>query len=109
MPVLQGGGFSLQTSSGTVTGFNAVANSNDPLLQDEATSSAADTLGTLAMAQPGSNANGATSEFFFNLANNASSLAGNFTVFGAVASDPASQAAFTALQAVPVQNEEHDQ
>ncbi len=104
-PVLQGGGFGVQAdSSGGVT-FPAVANANDPLLTDEASSSAQDTLGTLAMAQPSNNANGATSEFFFNLADNSSSLAGNFAVFGSVASDPTSQAVFQALQATPTQDE----
>ena len=91
------------TSAGRVT-FPAVANANDPLLTDEASSSSQDTLGTLAMAQPSNNANGATSEFFFNLADNSSSLAGNFAVFGSVASDPTSQAVFQALQSTPIQD-----
>ncbi len=104
-PVLQGGGFGVQAASGGGVTFPAVANANDPLLTDEASDSSQDTLGTLAMAQPGNNANGATSEFFFNLADNSSSLAGNFAVFGSVASDPTSQAVFQALQSTPVQDE----
>ncbi len=104
-PVLQGGGFGIQAAPGGGVTFPAVANANDPLLADEASSSAQDTLGTLAMAQPSNNANGATSQFFFNLTDNSSSLAGNFAVFGSIASDPTSQAVFQALQSTPVQDE----
>ncbi|HVS35235.1 MAG TPA: peptidylprolyl isomerase [Gemmataceae bacterium] len=104
--VLQGGGFGLQTnSSGDVTAFPAVANANDPQLANEFSPGFPDNAGTLAMAQPPNEPNGATSQFFFNLANNQNNLAGNFAVFGAVASDPTSQAVFEALQSTPVQNE----
>ena len=109
-PVLQGGGFGLQTnSSGDVTGFPGVANSTDPLLANEFSSSLPDTLGTLAMAKLGGDPNGATSQFFFNLADNSSTLGGSnnggFAVFGSVASDPTSQAVFQALQGTHAQDE----
>jgi cyclophilin family peptidyl-prolyl cis-trans isomerase len=106
-PVLQGGGFGLQTSGGAVTGFSDVANASDPQLANEF--SIPDTLGTLAMAKLSDNPNSATSEFFFNLANNSTTLGssnnGGFTVFGSVASDATSQAVFNALQTPNTYNE----
>ena len=109
-PVLQGGGFGLTTnSSGDVTAFPAVANSNDPLLANEFSSTNPDAPGTLAMAKLSGNPNSASSQFFFNLADNTNTLGssnnGGFAVFGSVASDPTSQAVFQALQSTPVQNE----
>ncbi len=109
-PVLQGGGFGLQTnSSGDVTAFPSVANANDPQLANEFSSSNPDVLGTLAMAKPSGDPNSATSQFFFNLADNSTTLGssnnGGFAVFGSVASDPTSQAVFQALQSSNVTNE----
>ncbi|MBI2687064.1 MAG: peptidylprolyl isomerase [Acidobacteria bacterium] len=62
------------------------------------------TRGTIAMAKLGNNPNSATSEFFFNLADNSSNLNnqnGGFTVFGKVAND-ASQAVVDRIASQPV-------
>jgi cyclophilin family peptidyl-prolyl cis-trans isomerase len=108
-PVLQGGGFGLKPDAANGFTFPVVANSGDPNLANEFSSSLPDTLGTIAMAKLGGNPNSATSEFFFNLADNSRTLGssnnGGFAVFGSVASDATSQAVFKALQATPVQNE----
>ena len=108
-PVLQGGGFGLQPASGGGFTFPTVANSGDPTLANEFSASLPDSAGTLAMAKLGGDPNSATSEFFFNLADNSTTLGasnnGGFAVFGSVASDATSQAVFNALQATPVQNE----
>jgi cyclophilin family peptidyl-prolyl cis-trans isomerase len=100
-PVLQGGGFGLPQS------FTTVDNPSDPQLANEF--SLPDTLGTLAMAKLKGNPNSATSQFFFNLADNSITLGagnnGGFMVFGSVASDATSQAVFKALQATPTQDE----
>jgi uncharacterized protein (TIGR03437 family) len=64
------------------------------------------TRGTLAMAKLGSDPNSATTQWFFNLANNAGNLNnqnGGFTVFGRVADD-ASLAIMDRIAAVPVYN-----
>lgn len=82
--VLQGGGFHFDPSgTNTATTFPAIpslgAVNNEPGVSN--------TRGTLAMAKPSGQPNGATSEFFFNLADNSSNLDtqnGGFTVFGQV-------------------------
>ncbi len=62
------------------------------------------TRGTIAMAKLGNNPNSATSEFFFNLADNSANLNaqnGGFTVFGRVA-NAASQAVVDRIASQPV-------
>jgi cyclophilin family peptidyl-prolyl cis-trans isomerase len=76
--VLQGGGFSFDPNTAT---FPAIP--VGPTVQNEF--GASNTLGTIAMAKVGNDPNSATSQFFFNLANNSSNLDtqnGGFTVFG---------------------------
>jgi peptidyl-prolyl cis-trans isomerase A (cyclophilin A) len=81
--VVQAGGFSFDG------GFPIVRVDNDPAIENEPKLS--NVRGTIAMAK-GSNPNSATSQWFFNTANNANSLdvannAGGFTVFGQVLGD----------------------
>ena len=76
--VLQGGGFSFDPVTGTFPSIPV-----GPTVQNEFGPS--NTLGTIAMAKLGNDPNSATSQFFFNLANNSSNLDtqnGGFTVFG---------------------------
>ncbi len=83
--VIQGGGFYVEGRTGTnviepVAVFGAITNefgSGPPL---------SNTYGTLAMARVGGQTNSATSQWFFNLAHNASldTVDGGFTVFGRV-------------------------
>jgi cyclophilin family peptidyl-prolyl cis-trans isomerase len=79
--VIQGGGFTRPTSDGlgpsTIATYAAVQ--NEP--------GNTNVRGTIAMAKQGGNANSATNQWFFNLANNASNLDaqnGGFTVFGRI-------------------------
>lgn len=84
--VLQGGGFSLKDPLPTGTPkFDAVQ--TDPAIQNEFDTHRSNVAMTIAMAKLGGNPNSATSQFFFNLADNASNLDnqnGGFTVFGHV-------------------------
>ena len=78
--VLQGGGFALGTNP---TKLNPIA--TDPAVQNEFSSTRSNTQWTIAMAKSPNDPNSATSQFFINLANNASNLDtqnGGFTVFG---------------------------
>lgn len=79
--VLQGGGFGLSTNPQTVTTINT-----DPAITNEFGQQ--NNRGTIAMAKTPGNPNSATSQFFFNLANNSNLNTdnGGFTVFGRVAS-----------------------
>lgn len=75
--VVQGGGFTFDGNADAVV--------TDPPVQNEFSRS--NLRGTVAMAKVGGNPNSATSQFFFNLGNNASNLDnqnGGFTVFGQV-------------------------
>ncbi len=92
--VLQGGGF---TAAAALTYLNKVIDGADPnsLTIDHITTyppvvnefGASNLAGTVAMAKTPDDPNSATSEFFYNLANNASNLDnqnGGFTVFGQI-------------------------
>ena len=77
--VIQGGGFQL-------IDHNVTAVAEDPPVVNEF--NVTNARGTIAMAKLGTDPNSATSQWFFNLANNASQLDGQnggFTVFGHVA------------------------
>lgn len=90
--VLQGGGFTYQSNPSQL---NAI--STDPPVQNEF--GASNTQYTVAMAKSPGNPNSATSQFFFNLADNSSNLDnqnGGFTVFGKLVG-PADQAALNQL------------
>lgn len=84
--VLQGGGFSLKDplpSSPPLT--DSVP--TDPTIQNEFNADRSNLERTIAMAKLGNQPNSATSQFFFNLADNSSNLNnqnGGFTVFGKV-------------------------
>jgi len=79
--IIQGGGFSMDASGI----FNATKVVADPAVQNEPGLS--NLRGTIAMAKLGGDPNSATSEWFFNLADNSANLDnqnGGFTVFGRV-------------------------
>ena len=96
--VVQGGGF-------TTTDISSVdeVETNDPV-RNEFRSDRSNTRGTIAMAKLGGDPNSATSQWFFNLADNSSNLDrqnGGFTVFGEVLSDD-DLAVVDAIAALPV-------
>src|SRR5262249_2855213 len=87
--VLQGGGFTFAASPASLVPVPT----DPPVLNEFRTSN---TLGTLAMAKSPDDPNSATSQFFFNLADNSQTLDvqnGGFTVFGKIVG-PADQAVF---------------
>jgi peptidyl-prolyl cis-trans isomerase A (cyclophilin A) len=100
--VVQGGGYNaVTTAQGTslapVTPFASVVN--------EYSAARSNLRGTIAMAKLGSSANSATSQWFWNLADNSANLDnqnGGFTAFGRLlgASDLATMDAIAALQVV---------
>jgi cyclophilin family peptidyl-prolyl cis-trans isomerase len=96
--VLQGGGATFTPASGS-TSASITSIPIGPTVPNEFKTS--NTLGTIAMAQSGSNINSATDQFFINTANNSATGSGtnldasSFTVFGKV--DASSMAALTAL------------
>ncbi|TXT31105.1 MAG: peptidyl-prolyl cis-trans isomerase cyclophilin type [Planctomycetota bacterium] len=80
--VLQGGGFEFDD---TTDGFPSV--STDPTIQNEFSATRSNVASTIAMAKLGGDPNSASSQFFFNLANNSANLDsqnGGFTVFGRI-------------------------
>jgi len=80
--VVQGGGFSFEGDWPLTRIETNAAIVNEPVYSN--------VKGTIAMAKLGGNANSATDQWFFNLANNASNLDvqnGGFTVFGQVIGD----------------------
>ena len=93
--IVQGGGF---TANGLNTALAQTPNSGaaaisviptDPPVLNEFNPSRSNLRGTIAMAKLGSDPNSATSQWFFNLADNAANLDnqnGGFTVFGQVLS-----------------------
>jgi cyclophilin family peptidyl-prolyl cis-trans isomerase len=104
--VLQGGGFAFQASPPDLLDVQT-----DPAVQNEF--GASNITGTLAMAKLGNDPNSATSQFFFNLAdntadnpsgNNLDTLNGGFTVFGKLMGT-ADQQIINALAAVPTQDQ----
>ena len=101
--VLQGGGFTFETSPSSIAAVPA-----DPAVQNEPdTVNRSNLRGTVAMAKLGGNPNSATNQFFFNLANNASILDGQnggFTVFGRLAS-AADQAIVDQIAAIATQDQ----
>jgi cyclophilin family peptidyl-prolyl cis-trans isomerase len=88
--VLQGGGFKISDpASGTnlFSQFNEIMNLGAITNEFGVGPRLSNTVGTIAMAKVGTNANSATSQWFFNLTNNAGVLdtsSGGFTVFGRV-------------------------
>jgi uncharacterized protein (TIGR03437 family) len=93
--VIQGGGF-------TVSGTTFTEIPNDGPIRNEFRES--NLRGTIAMAKLGSDANSATTQWFFNLADNSGNLNsqnGGFTVFGRVA-NAAGLAVMDRIAAVPV-------
>ena len=105
--VLQGGGFTLAAAPNTT--INPVA--TGPTVKNEFPSPAPTTpvnvRGTIAMAKVGSDPNSATSQFFFNLADNHTNLDsqnGGFTVFATIA-DGFSQRVVDNLASLPVQDQ----
>ncbi len=87
--IVQGGGFTVTNASSTnfFSAYDAVAEfgrvTNEFLVGERLTNS----FGTIAMAKLGDDPNSATSQWFFNLANNSTNLDnqnGGFTVFGRV-------------------------
>jgi peptidyl-prolyl cis-trans isomerase A (cyclophilin A) len=98
--VVQGGGFTLDNAGivGTVP--------TDAPVQNEFSAARSNVRGTIAMAKLGSNPDSATSQWFFNLADNAANLNnqnGGFTVFGELQST-ADLAVVDAIAALPVFN-----
>jgi uncharacterized protein (TIGR03437 family) len=95
--IIQGGGF-------TVSGVTFTEIPNDGPIRNEFRES--NLRGTIAMAKLGSDPNSATTQWFFNLADNSGNLNnqnGGFTVFGRVA-NAASLAVMDRIAAVPVPN-----
>lgn len=99
--VLQGGGFRFNRTANGQTQLPAVT--TDPPVTNEFGRS--NTLGTIAMAKLDGNPNSATSQFFFNLANNTSldTMNGGFTVFGRIAGER-DQSVLNTLSAIAVQD-----
>ncbi|MDQ6707464.1 MAG: peptidylprolyl isomerase [Acidobacteriota bacterium] len=95
--IIQGGGYQLQNHA-------PVAIPQDPPVRNEY--KASNTRGALSMAKLGTNANSATNQWFFNLADNSRNLDnqdGGFTVFGRVA-NTAGLAVMDRIASVPVYN-----
>lgn len=81
--VLQGGGYTANLDPyNNVTAFNSVT-TFQPIASEANDALHPNKVGTLAMAL-GNGANGATSQFFFNLTDNSQALGNGYTVFGAV-------------------------
>jgi cyclophilin family peptidyl-prolyl cis-trans isomerase len=84
-PVLQGGGFTFNTTTNNVDTLTP-----GPNVPNEFSQANSNVAGTIAMAKQGGNQNSANSQFFFNLGDNSVTLNaannGGFTVFGKVRS-----------------------
>ena len=80
--VIQGGGFSTDSTTFTDTSQFGQVDTDDPVQNEPGISN---TRGTIALAKLGNSPNSGTSQFFFNLSDNSSNLDtqnGGFTVFG---------------------------
>jgi VCBS repeat-containing protein len=105
--VLQGGGFAFNDNGPNPTTLDPITNANTPTVPNEPDFvNRSNVRGTIAMAK-GSNANSATSQFFFNLNDNSAALnntsnSGGFTVFGQVL-NATTQHAIDVAAAVPTQ------
>lgn len=98
--VIQGGGFVWEDATGSVLTVTA-----RPAVVNEFSASRSNRRGTVAMAKLGGNPNSATSQWFFNLADNSANLDnqnGGFTVFGEVSAG--SMAVVDAIAALPRTN-----
>ena len=98
--VIQGGGYTWNSATNTVAGV-----ASRGMIQNEFSITRSNVRGSIAMAKIGGNPNSATSQWFINLANNASVLDtdnGGYTVFGQVT--PASMAVVDAIAALPIVN-----
>jgi len=87
--VIQGGGFSVVRRGTTNAAFSVVRSLGNVTNEYAVGPSYSNTYGTIAMAKLGGDPNSASSQWFFNLADNASNLDnqnGGFTVFGKVIS-----------------------
>lgn len=100
--VLQGGGATF-SQSGTTGSLTPVA--TNPGVVNEFGASRSNVYGTLALAQSAGNINSGTSQFFFNIANNAATLdPQKFTVFGGLQNGFAQRTVNT-LKTYPTKNE----
>ncbi len=100
--VIQGGGYAYIDAFGQPYYFHIP---EDPPVQNEFSPSRSNVRGTIAMAKLGGNPDSATSEWFFNLADNSANLDtqnGGFTVFGRVL-DPGMNVV-DAMASLPVWN-----
>ena len=95
--IIQGGGFVWNDAAGNMSSLPT----NGPVANEFSTTRS-NLRGTIAMAKLSGDPNSATSQWFFNLANNAASLDvqnGGFTVFGEVS--PASMSVIDAIANLP--------
>lgn len=95
--IIQGGGYSW--------GANLIKIPANPSVMNEFSSSRSNLRGTIAMAKSPGDPNSATSEWFFNLADNSANLDnqnGGFTVFGKVLN--AGMGVVDAIEALPIVN-----
>ncbi len=98
--IAQGGGFVRDDATSQLSSVET-----DPAVENEPVFS--NVAGTIAMAKLGSDENSATSQFFFNLADNTSNLDsqnGGFTVFGQIVSDT-DQMALNAIASLTTQDQ----
>ncbi|MBN9691153.1 MAG: peptidylprolyl isomerase [Verrucomicrobia bacterium] len=85
--ILQGGGFAVTNRNTETVGFTEVPDFGPITNEFNVGPKRSNVYGTIAMAKLGGNPNSASSEWFFNLANNSANLDnqnGGFTVFGRV-------------------------
>lgn len=105
--VLQGGGFKIAGIATAQNPQNALSViPTDPPVQNEFSRNRSNLRGTIAMAKLGTDPNSATSQWFFNLADNSANLDnqnGGFTVFGEVRSEQ-DFAPLRAIEALPIYN-----